>query len=221
MSQPEHARQPADVSLAEEFVKCQQRLLRAAGESYARSTALAASSARLSDSDASRFSIRGCVADATRLLYESIIQFPRRSHDGCTRYRRDRDPRQPRAGVGRADRARPGRGLHGRISSRDDLGKWAYPITWSGEYDGHAYQDTGEVLAYDKPHVLSVTHYSPLMGQDDKPANYHTIVYTLTADGDLTRITLTQDNCSDQGQAEQFSRNWLQMLEGIKTHVET
>lgn len=95
------------------------------------------------------------------------------------------------------------------------------PITWTGEYDGHAYQDKGEVLAFDEPNVLSVTHYSPLMGQDDTPANYHTVVYTLTAAGDLTRISLTQDNCSDQGQAEQFSRNWQQMLDQIKTHVET
>lgn len=94
------------------------------------------------------------------------------------------------------------------------------PITWTGEYDGHAYQDKGEVLTYDKPHVLSVTHYSPLMGQDDKPANYHTVVYTLTTDGDLTRLSLTQDNCSDEAQAEQFSRNWQQMLDLVKSHVE-
>ena len=95
------------------------------------------------------------------------------------------------------------------------------PITWTGEYDGHAYQDKGKVLAYDEPHVLSVTHYSPLMGQDDESANYHTVVYTVTVDGGLTRISLTQDNCNDQRQAEQFSRHWQQMLDQVKTHVET
>jgi uncharacterized protein YndB with AHSA1/START domain len=95
------------------------------------------------------------------------------------------------------------------------------PITWRGEYDGHAYQDKGEVLTYDEPHLLSVTHYSPLMGQDDRPENYHTIVYTLTAVGDITRLSLAQDGCADEAQAEQFSRNWQQMLEGLKTHVES
>jgi uncharacterized protein YndB with AHSA1/START domain len=95
------------------------------------------------------------------------------------------------------------------------------PITWSGEYDGHAYQDKGEVLIYEEPHLLSVTHYSPLMGQDDRPENYHTLVYTLTAVGDITRLSLTQDGCADEAQAEQFSRNWQQMLEGLKTHVES
>ena len=94
------------------------------------------------------------------------------------------------------------------------------PITWSGEYDGHAYQDKGEVLAYDEPYLLSVTHYSPLMGQDDRPENYHTLVYTLTAVGDITRLSLTQDGCTDEAQAEQFSRNWQQMLEGLKTCAE-
>lgn len=104
-----------------------------------------------------------------------------------------------------------------RVETTWDVGS---PITWAGEYDGHAYQDKGEVLTYDEPHVLSVTHYSPLTGQDDKPANYHTVVYTLTADGDLTRLSLTQDNCSDEVQAEQFSRNWQQMLDLLKSHVE-
>lgn len=93
-------------------------------------------------------------------------------------------------------------------------------ITWSGEYDGHAYQDRGKVLTYEEPHTLSVTHYSPLMGQDDEPENYHTLVYTLTADGDRTRLSLTQDNCADDAQAEQFSRNWQGMLDGLKTYVE-
>ena len=43
------------------------------------------------------------------------------------------------------------------------------PITWDGEYQGREYQDKGEVLTYDEPHVLSVTHYSPMMGQPDLP----------------------------------------------------
>jgi uncharacterized protein YndB with AHSA1/START domain len=94
------------------------------------------------------------------------------------------------------------------------------PITWSGEYDGHTYQDKGQVLTYDEPRVLSVTHYSPLMGQDDQPDNYHTLVYTLVADGDVTHLSLTQDNCTDNAQAERFSQNWQQMLESLKTHVE-
>ena len=94
-------------------------------------------------------------------------------------------------------------------------------ITWDGEHDGRAYQDKGEVLTYDEPHVLSVTHYSPMMGQPDAPENYHTLVYTLTASGDHTHLELTQDGCDSEEQAEQFTQNWQSMLDGLKAHVES
>jgi uncharacterized protein YndB with AHSA1/START domain len=94
------------------------------------------------------------------------------------------------------------------------------PITWSGEYDGKPYQDKGEVVAYDEPRRLSMTHFSPLMGEDDVPESYHTLVYTLTPDGDATQLELTQDGCDSEEQAEQFSRNWQEVLDGLKAHVE-
>ena len=94
------------------------------------------------------------------------------------------------------------------------------PITWDGEYDGREYQDKGEVLIVDEPHVLSMTHYSPMMGQPDEPESYHTLVYTLTPSDAGTRLELTQDGNESEEQAEQFSRNWQQMLDGLKAHVE-
>jgi uncharacterized protein YndB with AHSA1/START domain len=94
------------------------------------------------------------------------------------------------------------------------------PITWEGEYDGRSYQDRGEVLTYDEPHVLSVTHYSPMMGQPDEPQNYHTIVYTLNPSGDHTHLTLTQDGCESEEQAAHFSQNWQGMLDLLRAHVE-
>ena len=93
-------------------------------------------------------------------------------------------------------------------------------ITWQGEYDGRSYQDKGEVLTYDEPHVLSVTHYSPMMGQPDEPENYHTLVYTLTKSDDRTHLQLTQDGCDSEEQAAHFSKNWQGMLDGLKAHVE-
>ncbi len=93
-------------------------------------------------------------------------------------------------------------------------------ITWDGEYDGRAYQDKGTVLTYDEPHVLAVTHYSPMTGQPDEPESYHTVVYVLTASPEGTRLELTQDGCDSEEQAAQFSRNWQAMLDGLKDHVE-
>jgi uncharacterized protein YndB with AHSA1/START domain len=94
------------------------------------------------------------------------------------------------------------------------------PITWEGEYDGRPYQDKGEVLVVDRPRTLSVTHYSPLMGQPDEPDSYHTLVYTLTEDDGGIRLELSQDGNESAEQAEQFSRNWQQMLDGLKALVE-
>ena len=99
---------------------------------------------------------------------------------------------------------------------------WAVgsPITWDGEHAGRTYQDKGEVLAFDEPRELSMTHYSPMTGQPDEPASYHTLVYSLEPDGDGTRLRLTQDGNESAEQAEQFSASWQSMLEGLKQHVE-
>ena len=95
------------------------------------------------------------------------------------------------------------------------------PITWQGEMNGQPYEDKGEVLEFDAPRRLSVTHYSPLMGQEDRPDNYHTLTYALTGEADgPTTVTLDQDNNESAEQAEQFSRNWQSMLDAMKSAVE-
>jgi uncharacterized protein YndB with AHSA1/START domain len=95
------------------------------------------------------------------------------------------------------------------------------PITWQGEMDGRPYEDKGEVLEVDEPNRLSVTHYSPLMGEADAPENYHTIVYELSGGDGPTTVALTQDGNDSAEQAEQFSANWQGMLEGLKASVES
>jgi uncharacterized protein YndB with AHSA1/START domain len=94
------------------------------------------------------------------------------------------------------------------------------PITWSGEYDGRAYQDKGEILAVEEQRLLSMTHYSPLMGTDDVPESYHTLVYTLTPTDSGTRLELSQDGCDSEEQAQQFSANWQAMLDSLRSHVD-
>jgi uncharacterized protein YndB with AHSA1/START domain len=93
-------------------------------------------------------------------------------------------------------------------------------ITWSGEWEGKPYQDKGEVLAYDEPRRLSVTHFSPLTGQDDVPGNYHTLVYELSDADDGTSVTLSQDNNGSEEEAEHSTQNWTMVLEGLKKQVE-
>ena len=96
------------------------------------------------------------------------------------------------------------------------------PIVWAGEYDGKPYEDKGEVLEVEEGHRLSMTHYSPLMGQEDRPENYHTVTYTLTPTRDgRTTLALEQDGNDSQEQADQFSQSWQGMLESLKSTVES
>ncbi len=95
------------------------------------------------------------------------------------------------------------------------------PITWNGEWEGKPYQDKGEVLAYDEPTRLSVTHFSPLTGQEDKPENYHTLVYDLTEHDGATTVALSQDNNASDEEAEHTKANWQMVLDGLKKQVET
>ena len=95
-----------------------------------------------------------------------------------------------------------------------------HPITWNGEWEGRPYQDKGQVLAYDEPARLSVTHFSPLAGQDDVPENYHTLVYELDESAGVTTVSLSQDNNGSEEEAEHSRANWQMMLDGLKKQVE-
>jgi len=95
------------------------------------------------------------------------------------------------------------------------------PITWSGEWEGKAYQDRGEVLQYDEPTALSMTHFSPLTGQEDAPENYHRLVYELTEHDGHTHLSLSQDGNGSAEEAEHSRGMWQQMLASLKDHVES
>src|ERR1700722_8330056 len=43
------------------------------------------------------------------------------------------------------------------------------PITWSGEYNGQAYEDKGTIVEAQPGRLLVLTHFSPMTGQPDRP----------------------------------------------------
>lgn len=95
-----------------------------------------------------------------------------------------------------------------------------HPITWKGEYEGKPYEDKGEIVEIEPPRRLKVTHFSPLSGQEDRPENYHTLVYELEESDGTTRVSLSQDNNPSQEAAEHSQANWEKMLTGLKGVVE-
>lgn len=94
------------------------------------------------------------------------------------------------------------------------------PIRWQGEWEGRAFEDTGTVLVAEAPHHLRVTHWSPLSGVPDEPANRHTLDYRLTAADGGTDVTLTQDNNPTPEAAEHSVGIWRQMLDGLAAVAE-
>ena len=93
-------------------------------------------------------------------------------------------------------------------------------ITWRGEYEGKAYADKGEILVAEPGRRLKLTHFSPLIGQEDRPENYHTVTYELSGDQSTTHLALQQDNNADDAEAERAAATWTTMLLGLKRSVE-
>ncbi|TCO48430.1 uncharacterized protein YndB with AHSA1/START domain [Kribbella antiqua] len=95
------------------------------------------------------------------------------------------------------------------------------PVTWSGEWEGKAYEDKGEILEADPGRLLKVTHWSPLTGQPDVPENYHTLTYELDDHGTSTHLKLTQDNNSSQEEAEHSKGMWDMLVTKVKEAAES
>ena len=94
------------------------------------------------------------------------------------------------------------------------------PITYQGEWKGKPYKDKGVILAIEPGKLLKVTHYSPLSGLPDVPANYHTVTYAVSDAGDRSTLTITQENNRDQAEVDESTGTWTMVLSGIKTLLE-
>jgi uncharacterized protein YndB with AHSA1/START domain len=94
------------------------------------------------------------------------------------------------------------------------------PITWSGEYNGKAYEDKGEVIEVEPASRLVHTHFSAMSGAEDTPENYHRVTWQLDQDGSSTKLTLTQGGATSAKEAEQFKESWRTMLDQLREVAE-
>lgn len=94
------------------------------------------------------------------------------------------------------------------------------PIRYRGEWEGRPYEDKGTILEIAPGDRLVTSYYSPLSGKPDEPASYQTVSYFLADDGDGTLVTITQDGCADDAEAERMSDNWAAVLASLKSVVE-
>jgi len=94
-------------------------------------------------------------------------------------------------------------------------------IRFKGEWQGKPYEDHGAILRLEPERVLEYTHFSPLSGLPDRPENYHTVTFELSAAGnDATVLTLSQDNNTSEQAREHSEKNWGVMLAHLKKLLE-
>lgn len=94
------------------------------------------------------------------------------------------------------------------------------PIVWRGEWQGKSYEDKGVILQFDPERRLQYSHFSPLSGQPDEPQNYHMVTIELAGDGDITRVSLEQDNNATDEERRHSEKNWGTMLKALKEYIE-
>ena len=98
------------------------------------------------------------------------------------------------------------------------------PIGFTGEFQGQAFQDHGEIRDIEERRRLAFTHYSPTSGKPDVPESYNLVEVRLEPEGERTRVRLCQtplgDTQPDAATVEAYRRNWEVMLGGLKSAAE-
>lgn len=67
-------------------------------------------------------------------------------------------------------------------------------IRFTAEWEGNTFEQWGEVLLVDAPGELRYSLFVPRPGLEDKPENRFTMIYSLSEDADLTRVTIIQED---------------------------
>ncbi len=91
-------------------------------------------------------------------------------------------------------------------------------IRFTGEHDGHHYEDKGTIETIAPRKCLAFTHWSSMSGEPDTPENHHLVTYQLERSGRRTKITVSEENVPTE-QLEACSNNWAKVLDGLKKMV--
>jgi uncharacterized protein YndB with AHSA1/START domain len=94
------------------------------------------------------------------------------------------------------------------------------PIIWSGEWEGHKYEDHGEILDITPGKHVKYSYWSSMSGTEDKPENYQNVTYDLSEKAGVTTLLVTQDNVKDEAAKEHSEQNWQGIFGGLKKLIE-
>jgi uncharacterized protein YndB with AHSA1/START domain len=94
------------------------------------------------------------------------------------------------------------------------------PITWTGEWEGKAYEDKGKILDIEKDKLLKYTYWSSFSGKPDVPENYVVVTYRLRDVGGKTEYTIEQEGLASEEAVRHSEQNWAGVLEGLRKMLE-
>lgn len=94
------------------------------------------------------------------------------------------------------------------------------PIKFSGEWNGHKYEDHGTILDIDPGTFVKYSYWSSMSGTEDKPENYANITYNLTENNGETELTVTQDNVKNEEAKAHSEQNWTGLFEELRKLIE-
>lgn len=94
------------------------------------------------------------------------------------------------------------------------------PVTYTGEWEGKAYEDKGVILEIEPNRLLVMDYYSPSSGAADVPENHQQLTYKLDAQGDKTTLTVLQENNPSAEAAQKSTQNWQYILGELKKLLE-
>lgn len=94
------------------------------------------------------------------------------------------------------------------------------PIKFSGEWNGHKYEDHGIILDIDPGTFVKYSYWGSMSGTEDKPENYANITYNLTENNGETELTVTQDNVKNEEAKAHSEQNWTGLFEELRKLIE-
>jgi uncharacterized protein YndB with AHSA1/START domain len=105
------------------------------------------------------------------------------------------------------------------ISFVSDL-KVGSTITWSGEWQGKPFTDTGKILELRAPRLFRYDYFSAMSGEPDIPENHYEVAYSFDPAPGGVRVAITQSKAKSRESAEHSEKNWSMMLEAVKKKLE-
>ncbi len=89
-----------------------------------------------------------------------------------------------------------------------------------GEYQGKPYEDSGEIIQIDPPHLLVHTHWSPMSGLPDRPEHYQRVTWTLDGTDGTTTLEVAEDNLPSEDAKTISDKSWPQALQNLREFLE-